>query len=472
MKKPFVYLLFCLLLILIIPANTLASSLAGRILLQVEKNGEAYYYHPDTLKLHYLGRPADAFAVMQEQGIGISNADLLKIPVADIKALERTFKDIDSDGDGHDDYTELVNNFNPYGSGSLNYDLSLSQKSSGKIFLQVEANGEAWYINPLDLKRYFLGRPADAFEIMRTLGLGISNDNLFALGLKEGNNRHYTWTYKNIDYSLSYDFSSELFDQYNQNPKVLTYYQDDVPVDLRAAYYQLFFNLESDDNYTLGLFNQLRFLAQDNNFNQDEELEFIISFIQYLDYDFDKAKNISPTANFPYETLYQQKGICTDTSFLAYLYAQELGYGVAILDFKESNHAALGIKCPIEVSLNNSGYCFVETTNYFPLGMVPSSLNNGQANLEEKEADLFSTDNLGAMEIRLAKDGQTYQQIEVTMEIVDSLKIKQERIKELKALIDDPSIKEKNEIITEHNNLVKEYNELLYNFYQIEALNN
>jgi hypothetical protein len=39
----------------------------------------------------------------------------------------------------------------------------------------VEAHGEAWYVNPADGKRYFLGRAADAYNIMRFLGLGITN---------------------------------------------------------------------------------------------------------------------------------------------------------------------------------------------------------------------------------------------------------------------------------------------------------
>src|SRR3989339_792651 len=58
---------------------------------------------------------------------------------------------------------------------------SVKQRLSGKILLQVEQHGEAWYVNPDDGKRYFLGRPADAFQIMRTMGLGISDDDLYKI---------------------------------------------------------------------------------------------------------------------------------------------------------------------------------------------------------------------------------------------------------------------------------------------------
>ncbi|MCK5459674.1 hypothetical protein KAI52_01000 [Candidatus Parcubacteria bacterium] len=122
--------------------------LKGRILLKVEDLGRAYYVNSANRTMSYLNRPADAFQIMREKGIGITNENLAKIPVGF--------------GQGYD--KNKVNN-------------SFTQKHLGKIFLQVENNGEAWYVNPEDGKRYFLGRPADAFNVMRNLGLGISNND-------------------------------------------------------------------------------------------------------------------------------------------------------------------------------------------------------------------------------------------------------------------------------------------------------
>jgi len=62
---------------------------------------------------------------------------------------------------------------------------SLSAQLKGRILLQVEDKGQAWYIDPETEKRAFLGRPADAFRIMRGLGLGISNDNLAKIEINE-----------------------------------------------------------------------------------------------------------------------------------------------------------------------------------------------------------------------------------------------------------------------------------------------
>ena len=172
----------------------LLNNLTGQILLRVEENGEAYYINPVNQNIFYLGRPADAFRVMREQGLGITNSNLAKIPIA-ISTLKGQDSDgdglsddfelalgldphkQDSDGDGHLDMIELANAYNPLGPGRLKYDLNFAKQQAGKILLQVEGRGEAWYLSPKDNKRYFLGRPADAFAVMRSLGLGVANSN-------------------------------------------------------------------------------------------------------------------------------------------------------------------------------------------------------------------------------------------------------------------------------------------------------
>lgn len=88
----------------------------------------------------------------------------------------------DTSGNGFNDRTELKHGYDPLKKeGRFQVDDDLVQKREGKILLQVENKGEAWYVNPEDGLRYFLGRPADAFRVMRDLGLGISEDDFAAL---------------------------------------------------------------------------------------------------------------------------------------------------------------------------------------------------------------------------------------------------------------------------------------------------
>jgi len=184
-------------------AAGLATKLKGKILLQVEKNGEAWYVSPKNEKRYFMGRPNDAFTLMREQGVGITNSNLYKIPVgiitegyqdADNDSLPDYLEDAlglnknspDTDKDGYNDNIELANGYSPWDSGKQPIDNNFAKAQAGKIFLQVEKNGEAWYINPDDNKRYFLGRPNDAFNIMRNLGLGITDSNLSQIMSSDG----------------------------------------------------------------------------------------------------------------------------------------------------------------------------------------------------------------------------------------------------------------------------------------------
>jgi len=176
-------------------SSDLLKDLKGKIILKVEDLGQAFYINNQNETIHYLGRPKDAFNVMKEQGLGITNQDLDKIPLgldnlsgqdSDLDGLPDLFEESigtnpnynDSDGDGFDDFNELKKGYSPMAKfQKIVYDLSFAKNQSGRILLQVEKNGQAWYVNPSDNKRYFLGRPDDAFNIMRNLGLGVSNEN-------------------------------------------------------------------------------------------------------------------------------------------------------------------------------------------------------------------------------------------------------------------------------------------------------
>ena len=84
----------------------------------------------------------------------------------------------DSDNDGRKDGEEVKTSYNPKGGGKYSYDNALSNRLKGRILLQVESHGEAWYINPEDSKRYYMPDGPSAYEIMKYLSLGISNSNL------------------------------------------------------------------------------------------------------------------------------------------------------------------------------------------------------------------------------------------------------------------------------------------------------
>lgn len=150
-------------------AVNLAKDLSGCILLDVQGKGEAWYIYPSDLKRYYLGRPLDAYNIMRQLGLGIAELDFQKIAQAGMPVTG---------------------------------DLTLARRLAGRIILRTESHGEAWYIYPKDLKKYYLGRPADAWSIMRQLSLGITRDNLAKIhkpGVTESINSYSNYEHKKIN---------------------------------------------------------------------------------------------------------------------------------------------------------------------------------------------------------------------------------------------------------------------------------
>ncbi len=179
--------------------STLFERVKGKILLQVEGRGEAWYVDEDSGKRYYMKNGTVAYGMMRKFGLGVSNINIDKIPVGlDDRLNEEDFDkdglsdkteealgtDIynkDSDGDGHDDGVEVKNNYNPLGAGRKEIDNNLATRLKGKILLQVESLGQAWYINPENGKRYYMKNGDSAYEIMRFLSLGITNADLYKI---------------------------------------------------------------------------------------------------------------------------------------------------------------------------------------------------------------------------------------------------------------------------------------------------
>lgn len=173
-------------------------NVVGRILLQVESRGEAWYVSPVSAQRTYLPDGASAYQLLRNAGLGISNVNSSKIPVGIDDKYQDTDTDgdglsdsleaaigtdsanADTDGDGYPDGLEVRNGYDPLkgGGAKTSTDPVLAKRLAGRILLQVESRGEAWYVNPVDGKRYYMKDGAAAYAVMRDLSLGISNANL------------------------------------------------------------------------------------------------------------------------------------------------------------------------------------------------------------------------------------------------------------------------------------------------------
>lgn len=435
-----------------------ATNLSGRILLQVQDKGQAWYVSPLNYQRYYLGTPAEAYNLMRQLGLGISNKDFVVL------------------------------------------NTSVPNRLVGRILIKVEDFGKAYYVDPLDRRLYYLGRPADAFSVMRNRGLGITNSDLAKITIASGNQASstnleadqkkvlFSWKYKNKDYSLEEVYSNSLYNQYVSSSKILTYPSNNPPLNPQEDFYSIFISAKKGDDSIDKLISDLKAIASREGYQGDELLEFILAFIQYIPYDFSKLSG-ERIPNFPYETLYKNSGVCSDKSFLAKLILQRLNYGAVIFEFPEVDHNAVGVECPIEDSSYGSGYCYFETTNYFPIGVFPQSLNSGVASSGDYLDKAFDPSNLGKVDYYQKTKGQIYGGLAATKIKIETIRGLRDKINaaklelaagqsrldvlelnlnSLKAQLDaylaSNNISQYNLLIPSYNQAISEYNTELSNY--------
>ncbi|MEI8361469.1 MAG: CAP domain-containing protein [bacterium] len=159
--KAYLSLIIVSLVLVGLPRLSQAQNLSGLILINVEQHGEAWYVNPANQKRYYLGKPQDAFTVMKKLAIGINSSKY---------SLLKT---------------------------------SIPQSLNGRIVINVDNKGAAYYINPRDKKLYSLGRPNEAFNLMKQLGVGITNAQLGSIDIETDkpqnkNSNQYLQTEKEI----------------------------------------------------------------------------------------------------------------------------------------------------------------------------------------------------------------------------------------------------------------------------------
>lgn len=390
-KYKFIFFIAGLFFLLSVAKVQAASNLSGKILLQVQDRGQAWYVSPTDNQRQEINSSAESFRNLIKLGLGVSNRDFL--------AIQK----------------------------------SAPNRLLGRILIKVEDKGQAYYLNPVDKKLYALRQASDFINLAKKFGLGVSNTNLAKIKISETvkispaiNNDQktvtYSWTYQNKKYSLTENLSVDLYQQYLNSAKVYSYPEKNPPASPRDNYYAMLISEKSNDSYINKLLNNLKIIAEQEGFQEDQLAEFVLAFVQYIPYDEAKAAANKIVVNYPYETLYKQSGVCSDKSFLAILLLRKLGYGAILFDLPEANHSAIGIQCPIADSTYGSGYCYVETTNYFPIGIIPQSLNSGIAEGENAIEDVFKTANFGSVEYYQKTTGKVYLGISATKEKVSNIK--------------------------------------------------
>ena len=107
--------------------------------------------------------------------------------------------------------------------------------------------------------------------------------------------------------------------------------------------------------------------------SKDDQARIAISLVQNIPYNESEFvevlgfKSGLRLSRYPYEVIGESGGSCEGKAELLSFLLREMGFGVALFYYGPENHEALGIKCPLEESYMETGYCFVETTMPSPI---------------------------------------------------------------------------------------------------------
>lgn len=118
----------------------------GTILLEENEFDQNYWYiDPETYDRYALEDGVDVSRLLKIFGEGISNKSLDTIAIDD---------------------------------ASQNVDYQLSYEKRGHFLIQVEKNGEAWYVNPLDNRRYQIQNGKEGLDTLKNLAIDISSSKI------------------------------------------------------------------------------------------------------------------------------------------------------------------------------------------------------------------------------------------------------------------------------------------------------
>lgn len=190
---------------------------------------------------------------------------------------------------------------------------------------------------------------------------------------KDGNNciSQYQQEPKNI--SLKYVLRGEEKEINFTVYKKLSNYLSDLPFSIfykkgeeppsRADFILRDLNNQEQKNLLLPLVTKIQNEAKDKN----EQMRIAVSLVQKIPYgssgrEIFFAGQVMNYSRYPYQVLYDLKGVCGEKTELLQFILRELGFKVGAFYYAFENHEALAIKCPNRYGVDNTGYCFIETT--------------------------------------------------------------------------------------------------------------
>jgi hypothetical protein len=169
--------------------------------------------------------------------------------------------------------------------------------------------------------------------------------------------RTYHWDFEGCTYSMAYQIPWETYHFYQEKPRVFQNF---------AVY-----TFENQRHAFLSEFvRTLECKAEATGMDRRETLNFVIAFVQQLQYRNDQGEY----PKFPVETLAEFGGDCEDTSILLAAMLREMGYATVFIN--PPGHMAIAMACDdcegVAYRQDGRRYYYIETTaGGFGIGDIP-----------------------------------------------------------------------------------------------------
>jgi hypothetical protein len=181
--------------------------------------------------------------------------------------------------------------------------------------------------------------------------------------------KNYSWSFKNKNWFWQPIFPLSAYNYFKNKPRPAT---ND---------YSVYATDPIDDQ----IIAQLVGIFKESGFEKYDMVEFVAAFIQNLPYIPDNATSpLDEWPKYPLETLVDGGGDCEDSSILAAVLLNEIGFDVVLIALP--NHMGIGIRCDGNGTyfVDNYGnkYCYLETTGRgWKIGQLPDEYRNKPAKI-------------------------------------------------------------------------------------------
>jgi hypothetical protein len=192
-----------------------------------------------------------------------------------------------------------------------------------------------------------------------------------------------TCNYHGKDLTVSETLYASIDKYYQSEPKKKIAYYTNKNKDFVFSY--------KEDDTIAELTGKIEKIGAENSLNADQTLDLAACFLQSIPYDSPKAAKVLDPGSvkysyselvprYPYETLYDFTGICTDKSYLGAAIFKEMGYKTSLLEFDTDKHLSIGLGVPAGYGELGTNYAIMELTGEgFLTGDIPVIKNTGFA---------------------------------------------------------------------------------------------